>query len=94
MLKGVRYARTPRVCRRTQDVVAGYLDPGRIDRNASAGFEFAETRRIGFHMTSKARESTSKKFVAALVFLAAAAALVTVVPSKEIAYVSMFLLLT
>ena len=45
-------------------------------------------------MTSTAPEFGTKKFIAALVFLAAAAALVTVVPSKEVAYVSMFLLLT
>ena len=45
-------------------------------------------------MTSTAPEFGNKKFIAALVFLAAAAALVTVVPSKEVAYVSMFLLLT
>jgi di/tricarboxylate transporter len=45
-------------------------------------------------MTSTAPEFSNKKFIAALLFLAAAAALVTVVPTKEVAYVSMFLLLT
>jgi di/tricarboxylate transporter len=45
-------------------------------------------------MTSTAPEFSNKKFISALLFLAAAAALVTVVPSKEVAYVSMFLLLT
>jgi di/tricarboxylate transporter len=45
-------------------------------------------------MTSTAPEFSNKKFIAALLFLAAAAALVTVVPSKEVAYVSMFLLFT
>ena len=45
-------------------------------------------------MTSTAPEFSNKKFIAALLFLAAAAALVTVMPTKEVAYVSMFLLLT
>ena len=45
-------------------------------------------------MTSKAPLLGNRKFIAALVFLAAAFGLATVVPSREIAYVSMFLLLT
>ena len=45
-------------------------------------------------MTTKFPEFSNKRFVAALVFVAAAFGLATVVPSREIAYVGMFLLLT